>query len=435
MAGTATADRPGTQVDDTPRVRDFRPKSRELVGRMARIFEEATKDGMTLSAKLERIDPSNQYSDYVGLDAFERCLAVQGIRVTSDPVRGIWASPFDSFVSDKNDANGMAMLGEFINRTWRATKYGGLRDYSQPQGGMIVNRATIGSDQIGAGSVLRPYVDAAGLRQKQIAPSIPISELVAITTSVDNDTYRAAYLTEPTAAQLRMVRVAQGTDLPRTRISTKQNAIYLHKYGRAVETTYEALRRLPIDMVALLFSRIAVQADVDKVGAILDVIINGDGNSGTSAVVDNLTTLDPTTTANNLTLLAWLAFLFNFPNPYALTTALGQSSAVLKLATVNVGTSNQMLAQVNNVLGIGSIRPINPEFSNAVAVGVTTDAPSGKLVAIDNRYAVERVTEAGADITETMRWIINQTEILTISEVEGYSILDANATRILNLAA
>jgi hypothetical protein len=48
---------------------------------------------------------------------------------------------------------------------------------------------------------------------------------------------------------------------------------------------------------------------------------------------------------------------------------------------------------------------------------------------------VEQLVEANSDINETMRWIINQTEVLTISEVVGFDILDQTATKIANLSA
>lgn len=416
-------------------ISQMKQRASENHSRLYEIAVKAQDEGKPLSRVLEELDPSVDYPHDLGLDAFERLLAFEGIRTTPDPYNGIPADPLEKFLSRGNaDKNGIALLMEFFNRTWRAAKYGGKRrDY-----GAVPDehqRLTFGSDDLPVGSVYRPYVDAAGLRYKQIAPSIPISELVATTTTVDNDQYRAAYLTEPTAAQLRMSRVAQGADIPRVKIGTRSQAIKLYKYGRAIESTYEALRRTPIDLVALLLSRIAVQADEDKVGTIVDVIVNGDGNAGTSATSYNLTTLDSGTTAPNITMLAWLAWLFKWPNPYALTTVLTQETGALKLATINVGTPNAFMIEMAGVLGIGRIRPINPEFDGSVAAGVTTWAPTGKLVGFDRRYAVERVIEAGADINESMRWIVNQTEILTMTEIEGYAIFDANASRIMDFTA
>jgi hypothetical protein len=64
----------------------------------------------------------------------------------------------------------------------------------------------------------------------------------------------------------------------------------------------------------------AVQAEIDKVAAVIEVLVNDDGNNN-AAIVHALTGLDPSTTANLLTLKAWLAFKVKFTNPYMVTAA------------------------------------------------------------------------------------------------------------------
>ena len=68
-------------------------------------------------------------------------------------------------------------------------------------------------------------------------------------------------------------------------------------------------------------------------------------------------------------------------------------------------------------------------------MGGPPDAPSLKIVGFDKRFALERVTEIGAEISEMERYITNQTQILTMSEVEGYTIMDSYATRLLDVNA
>jgi hypothetical protein len=58
-----------------------------------------------------------------------------------------------------------------------------------------------------------------------------------------------------------------------------------------------------------------------------------------------------------------------------------------------------------------------------------------KLVGTDRRLAVERVFEIGASIQEVDRYITNQTQVLTMTETEGYDILDGVATKILDINA
>jgi hypothetical protein len=406
---------------DYPRITDIRARPSELVKTIRAIREEATHEGINLSEKLERLDPTINYGADMRLDAFERLLMVKNIRVASIPHRGLMADRFERF---KDDEESVELCSEWVSRVWRSVLH-------RPPAHM---RVTFGSDDLPVNSALRPYYDAAGLRMSQIQASIPITEIIANTTTIDNDAYRAAYLVEPTVAQTRLVRVGQTAELPRTKIMTRDQSVFLKKYGRAIEVSYETIRRSPIDRVALLLARIAIQADVDKVSTAVDVLVNGDGNSNAATVV-NLTTLDPLTTAGNVTLTAWLNFMLQFPNPYAFTTGLARSNVNLAIMTLNVGTANTMLAQMRNTLGIGGIRPINPEFSGDVALGTTTDAPANKLVGFDRRFAIEQLVEANAEINETTRWIQNQVEFLTISEVVGFDILDPNAVKIMDTNA
>jgi hypothetical protein len=414
------------RTDDYPYIRDVRARPGEILERISEVRKKATEAGVPLTEYLEQEDPSIDYGPSMPLNAFERLLMVRGIRVSSIPSRGLWADKFEKFGSgDTHEERVQAaeLCNEYISNVWRAVLH------RQPQ-----SRVTFGSDDLPLNSALRPYYDAAGLRAQQIQSAIPLAEILANTTTIDRDAYRTAYLVEPAATQLRMVRVGEGADIPKTRIETRDQAVYLHKYGRAIEITYEAIRRQPIDRVALLIARIAIQADVDKLATAIDALVNGDGNNNAATVI-NLTTLDPTTVANQMTLPAWIAFIQAFPNPYALTTILGQATATTALMVLDVGTANTMLAQVRSQLGIGGLRPINPELGGEIAVGTTLDAPSGKLVGFDRRFALEQLVEANADINETMRWIINQTETLTISEVVGFDIMDPAATKIANLNA
>jgi hypothetical protein len=178
----------------------------------------------------------------------------------------------------------------------------------------------------------------------------------------------------------------------------------------------------------------AIQAETDKVSAALDVAINGDGNPNTAAEVINLTTLDPNATPGTLTLTAWIAFKMQFAAPYMLTHALMREDVALQLALLNTGSANIPLSTVNLGGLETGIVPINA-FADGVRYGWTAEAPASKIVGFDRRFALERATEVGGTIQEQDRFILNQPEALTISEVEGWAVVDRNAVKILNLAA
>jgi hypothetical protein len=395
-------------------------RSQELLSRFGpEMYREAYRKGMSLSAWLEQQDPSAEYND--GLDAFQRLCKVANIRLTSIPEQGVYASKFEEF--DANDQT-RALVPEWVARQWRKATLGATR----------ANPALHTADDQTIGSWANPWVDAANYRlAKQIAPAIPLSELVAMTTSIDSDAYRTFYL-EDAPAEQRMVRVTQGSEIPRAKLTGADQTIRLYKYGRALEATYETLRRMPIDKVAFHISRLAIQSETDKVAAVIDVLVNGDGNSN-GATNYNLTTLDSGASAGTLTLKGWLALKMKFTNPYGATHVLSQEAGALQLLLLSTGSANIPLVSAGFRADFGTFRPINPGLADGLGLGWTADAPANKLVVFDSRFAVERVVEIGANIMEVDKWVSRQTQLLVMTEAEGYAIFDKNATKTLTINA
>jgi len=377
------------------------------------VYREAYRGGMSLTAHLNRLYPEAEFKD--GLDGFSRLLQAADIKTKSNPGEGYYADTWERFhVSEQT----RALIPEWVARQWRQVTHGDVRAFYSDQEDI-------------PGSLARPFKDSTRPRaDKQIAPAIPVSELVAMTSPIDGDTYRTYYLID-NPAQQRKVRVGQGDDIPTAKLVAAEHTVPLYKYGRGLEATYEQLRRQRIDRIALHIKRMAVQAEIDKVATVLDVVVNGDGNSGTAATSFNLTTLDPATTANNMTLLAWLAFKMKFAAPYVVNTALTQDAIALKLLMLNMGSANVPLVSIAGPAMMGYFRQINPGLADNVGLGWTADAPANKVVALDNRFAVERVTEIGGNIEEIERYAKRQTQAIYMTEVEGYGIIDANASKVL----
>jgi len=384
-----------------------------------RMLESGIEDTPTLSRALEEISPSQKGDQ---LDTFERLMLEAGIRTQSDATAGYWASNASAFT---RNAGTKALLTEFVARNWRKVSYG-----------MSQHRATFLSNDGVTGSWERPYSDAMGIRpSERIAPAIPLSELISMTTAIDSDTYRSYFLTYDAEA-LRKYRVGETADIPIAKLTGGDTSIRLHKYGRGIQASYEDLRRMRVDKLAFYIQWMALQSEIDKVSAAMTVLISGDGNASTVPTTHNLTTLDTAATAGTLTLKGWLAFKFKFVNPYIVTTALMQEAVALQLALLNTGSANIPLATVpvgQGGLGTG-LTPIN-QFADTVRYGWTSDAPALKIVAFDSRFALERVTEIGSEISEFERFITNQTQVMVMTEVEGYAVSDGAATKILNVNA
>lgn len=419
MAGAPFA--PPTPNDGGAHPAVTTPRARELFlsAHSGDYYNRARQAGMTLSGWLEAQDPSPAYRD--GLDAYERQLMVASIRTRGDD-RTYFADDMGAWSRDNNSK---VLFPEWIRRQWNQAK--------QPR---ETRAPAYTAAEYPEGSATRPYVDDTTPRYAQLQPAVPLAELVAVTTNITGNAYRSTRFQDVTA-QKRMVRVAEGDPIPRVKLSSSQDTIRFGKFGRAIENTYEEVRRLRIDVMALHIQLMAIQAEVDEVAAVIDTVVNGDGNAGTAAPVYNLTTLDPTATVGTLTLRAWLAFKQKFLNPYSLTTALVQDAVEIQLRLLNVGSANVPLVMLQAQSALGGFTPINDRLADGVRLGVTADAPALKIVGLDRRFAVERVVEIGSDIQESARFIENQTNLLTMSINEGFArfqtatsvagILDLNA--------
>ncbi len=411
----------------TATITNVRAKPQEILRQMAggKLYRSAYAEGMSLSAWLEQEDPSSEYKD--GTDAFARLLECADIFTRSIPEMGIWADKFEAF--EQSDST-RALVPEWIARIQRGVSYGKTPSTEQ----MGKAREVFLSSDYPVNTLFRKYADDLTPQIFQVTPQIPLSAVVARTTGIKGVDYRALYLTR-TAADLQMVRVTEATEVPRSFLSGGEHTIKLHKYGRALETSYEQLRRMEIDLLAVFLQLLAVQAEVDKVDFAISTMVNGDGNSGTSPTVYNLTTLDPTAVAGTLTLKGYLSFKMKFRNPYVINTILAQEAAALQAMLLSTGTANVPLVAISGASGFGGFSSINPGLADNVRLGWIDSAPTLSLVGFDRRMALEMVTEIGGDITEIEKFANRQTNEIIMTTVDGFRVLDPNSVHILNINA
>lgn len=401
-------------------VQEVRPRAAETLANFGpNVFTEAYKRGMSVSAYLETQDPSPEYHD--GLDAFQRVLQVAEIRTRSLEEIGYPASTWEEF----NATPALRALAmEWAAREWRTASIG--RPFH--------TREIFSTSELPGSSAL-PDIAATGARYNLITAAIPIREMVAVNTGIEGASYDAYYLTSPAASQTRMTRVPELTKVPLHTLQGGDHNIKLGKVGGGIEQSYESMRRVRIDKVALWLQFMSAQAEADKLTAIIDVLVSGDGNSGTAATNYNLTALDTAAVAGTLTLKGWLSFKMKFTNPKAITHMLVQEAVGLQLSMLNTGNANTMLMNIEQAGGFGSITMINPQLRAQVAMGVTDSAPALKIVGFDRRLALERVYEVGGTIQEVERYARHQGEALILTEVEGYCCFMPGANFTLNVNA
>ena len=383
------------------------------------VYNRARDQKKTLTAMLEADEglSSGQYND--GMDAFERLLMLSDIRVASDAETGIIASTGGALLDSER---AKVLLPELLSRTYRKVA-------------AAKTRSPYAVADSTPGSIERPYADVLVARTDlQIAPAIPLTEVVTqITMNVGRD-YRATYIKNDPAQQHK-VRVGEGAPLPKAKLKTAPNVVTMYKFGRSLEITYEDMRSMRIDRLLIHIQKIAAQSQVDEVNSAVDTIVNGDGNTDTAAQVVTQSSLDGLSVDGKLHFAGWQAFKKLFKSPYMLTTALMQPNVATMLETLNVGSANlPMIVYAEQSKSVGNITPIN-QTGDGVRYGWLDGAPALKIVGFDKRYELEHVIEVGSDIQEIMRWINRQTEELTMSINEGDAVVDPSAALILDINA
>lgn len=382
------------------------------------LHREALEAGMPLSRYLEVLDPSSEYKDSKQ-DAFQRQLKQAGIITRSNPEAGWWASEGSVFT---DTTAGRALFPEFFAREWRKVSFANPSE-----------RAILLSSDAILGSFERPYNDVGGPRwNNQFEPAIPLSELVALTSPITGEDYRSMYMAYDANA-LRLFRIGESAEIPMANLTSSMRSIRLRKYGRGLRATYEQMRRARVDKVAWWIRWMAVQSEIDKLVAAMDVLVAGDGNSGTAATEINQSTLDSAAIPGELGLQAWIKWRLQWKPPYTLTTVLAQIDETMQMLMLNMGTANMPL-EGRNIGGIGNrLTPIN-STADGIRYGWLDEAPNNKFVGFDRRAALEQVTEIGSEITETERYITNQTQVMTMTENNAFAILDPAATKLLDIS-
>ncbi len=393
-------------------IRSVKANAGELHGQLTGdLYRRAYDEGLNLTAWLEKEDPSSEYND--GLDAFQRQMAIADIRDTSDVYGGVRAHTVERFY--KATATSAVLFPEWLRRQWVAPRQ--KRFYS-----------TSGS----ISEVLTPSFLATEIRAKQLAPSI-LDNLIALRTGIDSDSYKAFYLTDTIDSE-RVKRTTEGAGFASATLTGADHEIHLKKYGREINISYEAMRRMKLDVLAFHLGRLAMQTEQDKAQSAIAVASDGDGNSN-AATVTTISTLT-NGVANSLDFVPWLDFWMLFSEPYQPNIVLGTSQSILNLLTVDTGTANLMayLLVGNRNQAIGTMRtPEGPVFN--FDAYWRSYMESKKIVVLDSRFALEMVSEIGADLVETDRIISHQFDKVVMSEVLGFCKLDANAARVLNWGA
>jgi len=330
------------------------------------MYDEVAKQRKSFNALLEEQDPSGEYQGELGkLTAYERQLVKHDIRV-----KGLYADVVEKFFATTSST---VLFPDYVT--------------GQVQAGIL----------------------AASL----------LPQITAVTTDIGAATYKGLVMAE-TEADRQLHQIGEGTEIPVTSLSTTEHTVNLHKYGRRLEVTYEALKRQRIDVVAVFLQRMGVQIGLDETDAALGVIINGDGNS--NPLVDTDSEVTTVLDYDEMTRL-YLAFTAG----YGLNTIVVGDPMLRTILNMNefkdpdVGFSFQRTGQLMSPVGATMLRWTS-----------TAVLPTDYVLGIDSRFGLQQLTDGGVT-TEVDRIISRQTEQTVVSKWTGFVKLDTAAFNAIDV--
>ncbi len=317
--------------------------------------------GKTFTQVLEEMDPSRNYigTEYEGLDAFQRQLKRFDIKVA-----GANSDALQKFYSTSDSS---ALFPEYVSRAIKT-----------------------------------------GIEETNLLPNV-----VASTTRINGMDYRSV-VSNPADTDKELKDVAEGSAIPTTSITTKENLVTLTKRGRMLVASYEALKFQRLDLFTVMLRQIGAYIAKQQFADAMNTVLNGDGNDNAAAVV--------TTAESGALTYQDLLSLWDALDPYEMNTIIASPDMMLKMLSIeefknpHTGINFQGTGKLNNPLGANFIK------SDALA--------NGTIVGLDKRFALEMVIASDVAV-EYDKLIDQQLERAAISCTAGFSKIFDEASVVL----
>lgn len=339
------------------------------------------------------------------VSAVKHILAANGIKG-----RGYRAATLDTM----REKGLGALIPAFLSEAYREASNISL--FRNPVS-VLKNQAAVNSDVYttadvpDAGAFAGGFANFAG---ETPLNQLTLGDLVTSTTTIDGGDYRTLTVdSDAYDESLEPSRVAEGSDIPRYKLELAEQSVGIFKYGARITATYEALRRSPLDLVALTIAGIAWADAQRRLRAAIEVALNGDGNSNPAINQDTATTAWAVTDFDLLEAL--MASYGRSPALYA-----GDSDTVTAIRALRVPAAGQALTPDQVAMyGAQYITPsgVPLRFAPPASVLEGSDA----LLVRAAGFGLEMVTEAGSLIREADRNIVNQTQDFTMTENVGFA--------------
>ncbi len=262
--------------------------------------------------------------------------------------------------------------------------------------------------QTGDSAALFPeYVSRAVRQGMERANLLP--NLVATTTKIDSMDYRTI-TSAPSDDDKDLKSVAEGASIPQTVVRTQNNLVKLHKRGRMLVSSYEALRFQKLDLFTVTLRQIGAYIARAQLKDAVDVLLNGDGNNNAA----------PVTALTAKPAYSDIVSLWGELSPYELNTMLASTATMKDL--LSIPEFKDATAGLN-FQGTGKL--ISPLGAHLLHVPALQD---NTVIGLDKNCALEMV-QAGDVMTDYDKLIDRQLERAAISTIAGFAKIFAEATK------
>ena len=326
--------------------------------------------------------------------------------------KGMYAVPGKNFTQVLEQLDPTANYG--------GTPLAGLDAYQRQLKRFDIKVAGAGSDavqkffQTSDSAALFPEYIARAVRQGMEEADV-LGDVVATTTSIDSLDYRTI-TSVPTESQKEMNFVEEGGTIPSTQVKLQENLVTLKKRGRMLEASYEAIKFQKLDLFTVTLRQIGAYLSKTLLKDAVTVLVSGDGNENPAEVV-------AAAAAGKLTYDDLLTLWSKF-DPYELNTLLVPPEVMLKMLSIAefkdplTGLNFQATGKLSTPLGASLIK--------------TTAVPSGKIVALDRRCALEMV-KASDVLIEYDKLIDKQLSRAAITAITGFAKIFTEASKVMTV--
>ena len=308
---------------------------------------------------LENIDPSENYigTQLEGLDAYQRQL-----------------KRFDIKVSGKNS--------DSIEKFFRTSDSAALF----PE---YVSRAV-----------------AQGMEEADL-----VSKITATTTTIDSLDYRTIACVP--CDNLVPTVVNEIAAIPEAKITTQDNLVKLHKRGRILSASYEAIKHQRLDLFTVTLRQLGAAIARAQLADAINVILNGDGNNAGAEIITAGSTYSD------------LVDFWNKFSSFNLTTLIASPDALAKI--LKLGEFRDAYTGLDFHSTGKLITPFGAELYKSA------DVPAGTIIGLDKNCALEKI-QAGSIVTEYDKLIDRQLERASITSIAGFAKIYSDASKALSLA-